>query len=142
MRSISFLMALGLSVLTPICSAQEVGPDGLSTAQLEAFVTSLKAAVKANDPTRLRDLIAFPLRVNSKSGRHLAVSQKDFAVQYPRVFTPDVRAVVLQQEASTLFRNSNGAMFGNGQVWVSGVCRTKDCKESDVKVISVSTRPP
>ena len=33
-------------------------------------------------------------------------------------------------------------MFGNGEVWVSGVCRSKNCKESEVKVISINSSAP
>ena len=118
--------------------ADETGPDGLLTQELQAFVVTLQSAVNSNSPEQVAPLIQFPLRVNTAPGKSHSVTARRFSAEYGKIFTPTVKAAVLQQAPDNIFRNSNGAMLGNGEVWISGVCHDQNCQGVPPKVTAIN----
>jgi len=118
--------------------AEEPGPDGLLTQELKAFVVTLQSAVKSDSPEKVAPLIQFPLRVNEAPSKSHSVTASHFSAEYEKIFTPAVKAAVLEQKQNDIFRNANGAMLGNGEVWISGVCRDKDCQIAPPKVTTIN----
>lgn len=130
---------LSMALLSPSVQAEETGPDGLTSQALAVYLKQLQQAVKSDSAADVGKLVSFPLRVNGAGGKHRNVTAAQFAKVYASVFTPAVKAAVLKQEAKALFRNSSGAMVGDGQVWLSGICADAKCVKSDIKLISVNT---
>lgn len=115
----------------------EPGPDGLTAQQLGAALTALQEAVKRDDAEGVAALMSFPLQVNHGShSEHMGRSR--FLARYPQVFTGKVRRALAAQEAQALFRNARGAMVGEGELWLSGVCMDKACKSLAVQVVAVN----
>jgi hypothetical protein len=113
-------------------------PDGFDQSEAAAFLVSLQRAVRDNQPGAVAALVNFPLRVN-RSGQSTLVRNADaFARSYAKIFTGEVRAAVLEQDASALFRNWQGAMIGSGEVWFSGICTDRACSGHRLAVISVN----
>ena len=136
------LRSLGLALLGALsmmsAHAEEPGPDGLLTQELMTFVATLQSAVKSDSPEQVAPLIQFPLRVNMAPGKSHSVTASRFSAEYGKIFTPTVKAAVLQQVPDDIFRNSNGAMLGNGEVWISGVCRDQNCQVAPPKVTTIN----
>ncbi|NML27839.1 hypothetical protein [Zoogloea dura] len=138
-RTRSLALAACLICALGLAHAQdEPGPAGVSSAQLVAFTQKLQAAVAAGQPATVADLVSFPLRVNEEHRKPRYVSRARFVASYSKVFTPHVRAVVVAQDPQTLFQNASGAMFGNGEVWLAGVCSNTACTHSKVLVTAVN----
>ena len=97
--------------------AEEAGPDGLTTSALAATLGQLQQAVAANDAAGVAALTSFPLQVNFASGRKQKLSRQQFSARFAEIFTPKVREAVAGQQPDALFRNAQGAMIGDGQVW-------------------------
>ena len=55
--------------------------------------------------------------------------------------TPKITDAVTKQDYEKLFVNATGITFGDGQVWVNGVCKDKACKNFDAKVITIQGGP-
>ena len=136
MHSLGLALLGALSMMS--AHAEEPGPDGLLTQELMAFVATLQSAVKSDSPEQVAPLIQFPLRVNEAPGKSHSVTARRFSVEYGKIFTPAVKAAVLQQAPDEIFRNSNGAMLGNGEVWISGVCRDQNCQVAPPKVTAIN----
>jgi hypothetical protein len=109
------------------------------------FLASLQDAIRAENPNQVAVLVKFPLRVghpSKPSARPLrAVKVRNAAElvrRYSEIFTPEVRAAVLAQSPDTLFRNWQGAMVGNGELWFTGVCLDSTCSRHRVGVISIN----
>lgn len=90
-------------------------------------------------------MISYPLRVTASNAagtyRRSRFYRTPAAVRahYDRIFTPQVRRAILDQRYDQLFVNSHGAMFGNGEVWVSEICADQRCATtSAVKIITVN----
>jgi hypothetical protein len=142
MRAI-LAIALLASLVCPAAGAN--GPDGLTDTEVTVFLASLQDAIRAENPSQIAALVNFPLRVgysSRQSPRPARVvniaNAEEFIRRYSELFTPEVRAAVLAQPSETLFRNWQGAMVGNGELWYAGVCRDTQCSDRRILVISVN----
>jgi hypothetical protein len=140
-----FCMALASSAAL---AATATGPDGLDDEEVTSFLTRLQDAVRADEPKAFASLLNLPLRVNyAVKGQRNRVSTvrvatiDRFARDYTRIFTPRVKAAVLAQSSDKLFRNAQGVMIGDGEVWYAGVCRDKKCSAPRIGVIAVNVDP-
>lgn len=90
-------------------------PTGWVTATIQdpiefkMFLIRFKAMVENDDVNSLASLVRYPMKdIKSKA---------DFLTNYNRLFSDDVKAVVAEQRLDRIFRNSRGAMLGDGDVW-------------------------
>ncbi len=109
---------------------QAVG-DHVKVSQL---LTSLQRAVSRHDAATVASLVHYPIKVNPGDHPFSIKNEKAFVKEYDRIITPDISAAILKQTYETLFTNSQGAMIGNGEVWITGVCLDKGCTRSDIKI--------
>ena len=129
----TFLMMLALFLLLSI------GMDGLqaapanpyavagieNAAEFEAAFADLQAAVAANDRNKVADDVLYPLRVNGwrdeiKGKATVQFSSKQEVLDnYDEIFSPQVRAAIVQQKTADLFVNWQGVMVGKGEAWLS-----------------------
>jgi hypothetical protein len=139
MRRLAALLALSLLVgSTGSARAGEAGASGFTPDEIGAFAGRLQDAVRSGDATRVSSLVSFPLRINRRGTRPLAVQRAEFLRRYARIFTPEVQAAVLKQDLAAIFENSAGVMFGDGEVWAAGVCPGRRCDKGELKVIVVN----
>jgi hypothetical protein len=139
------LLAVALLASLPFGAAGADGTDGLSDSEAANFLASLQDAIRTENPNQVAVLVKFPLRVgypSKQSARPLPAVQVRNAAElvrrYSEIFTPEVRAAVLAQSPDTLFRNWQGAMVGNGELWFTGVCLDSTCSRHRVRVISIN----
>ena len=64
---------------------------------------------------------------------------KSFIKNYDNIITPDIAAVIENQKYEALFVNYQGAMFGEGEVWITGKCVDNTCKHPDVKIGTIQS---
>lgn len=102
----------------------------------EAFF-SIQAAVVEYEAESVALWVAFPLSVTVDGQAFSIEGPADFIEQYDAVVTEEVRDAVANQRYEDLFVNAEGVMFGDGQMWLNGVCSDDACTESDVKIITI-----
>ncbi|MDR5817199.1 hypothetical protein QCE62_26715 [Caballeronia sp. LZ033] len=99
-----------------------------------AFFDRLQRAVAANDSKAVAALVSYPVAVHRAGTEMTLRTRREFIAHYASIFTPKLVDIVAQQKYAALFVRDQGAMIGNGEIWFSGVCRDKACKQSDVKI--------
>ena len=62
-----------------------------------------------------------------------------FTDYYEAIVTPEIAQAVADQSFNELFVSSEGAMFGDGQVWMTEVCLDDACSNSEVKIITIQS---
>lgn len=140
-------LALAFAGLASAAQPKTSAADGIADANAQAFLTSLQTAVRSDDRRRVAKLVHYPLRVNratAASAGGAAPTPRNvenaaaFVQGYGTIFTPKVREAVLRQDPAKLFRNAQGAMIGNGEVWFAGVCRTPGCAHPVLGITAVN----
>lgn len=144
-RRLRAILAVALLASLPFPAAGADGPDGLSDSEVANFLASLQDAIRSESPNQVAVLVKFPLRVgypSKPSARAVRVVQVRNAAElvrrYSEIFTPEVRAAVLAQLPETLFRNWQGAMVGNGELWFTADCMDSTCSRRRVRAISIN----
>ena len=105
---------------------------------IEAF-DAIKAAVEADDAEAFADWISYPFKTKIGGEDYEFDGPEGVIEHYDAMMTAEIRAVIVGQQYKDLFVNSDGVMFGDGQLWLSGVCATDDCEDIDVRIIAVQS---
>jgi len=97
-------------------------PTGWSTATIrdandfKIFLIKLKELVANDDSESIADLISYPLKdLKTKS---------DFLNNYTRIFSDSMKEAVKQQRLDRIFRRDQGAMIGDGEIWLQQIGRS------------------
>ncbi|MBS1798587.1 MAG: hypothetical protein JSS95_02045 [Acidobacteria bacterium] len=107
-------------------------------AKFQAFFADLKQAVQRHDAAAVAELVSYPITINprTRSAKRIR-TPKAFTAGYDRIITPHIADVIENQKYEGLFVNSRGAMLGSGEVWIGGICKDKQCKQTDIRIITI-----
>jgi len=121
------------------------GPAFAGDADTDASIDNLlgdhetyKAAIEAlNDAGAVSALVSYPITVTVGGKKVTIASASAFADRYADIITPEIATVIESQNYGELFVNSDGIMFGNGEVWINGICKDDGCSAFDARVITI-----
>jgi hypothetical protein len=106
----------------------------------EDFFYSFRSSVLSKEVEKVSSHINYPLNWYSADGVKTIDSKEQFIEQYHNIFTTHLYSIVNDQKFESLFAKDAGVMFGQGEVWFSGVCVNEECKKVIVKVTAINTR--
>lgn len=108
--------------------------------EFERAFVSIQGAVAEGDAASVASWVAYPITVTDENGDKLTLEdESQFVEHYDEFMTDEIVDAVAQQDYAALFVNSEGVMFGDGQMWISGVCPTEACEGFDVKIITIQS---
>ena len=100
---------------------------------------AIHAAVANDDAAGFAQWVSYPITVTA-DGKELTINDADqFVTEYDVVIAGDIKDAILKQKWETLFVNADGIMYGNGQVWLNGICQDDACAAFDVRVITIQS---
>jgi hypothetical protein len=102
--------------------------------KVHTILTQLQQSVASHNASAVAILVHYPIKVNPGKKPFTVKNEKAFIKDYDRIITHDIQDAILKQKYENLFVNSQGAMIGDGEVWITGFCRDKSCKQSDIKI--------
>ncbi len=146
-KIVAVVLAMLAGPLTGMARADDQQTDDTIDAVLgdhaayHAAFDALQAAVEAKDVSAVAALVRYPISVSIGGKSKVIANAKDFAANYDAIFTPSITAAVTNQTYADLFVNSQGIMFGRGEVWINGICKDDGCKEFDAKVVTIQPGP-
>lgn len=106
-------------------------------AKYDPVIKDLQDGVRAQDAKLVAALVNYPITVTISGKQVVIPTAADFAARYDEIITPDIAKAVVDQKYDNLFVNAQGIMFGDGQVWINGVCRDAACQQMDPKVVTI-----
>jgi hypothetical protein len=137
------LILISISLLSTTHSAAQTTPTDLdksidlsvgSHVKVQHLLTELQQSVAKHNSAAVAALVHYPIKVNPGKHPITIKSAKAFIKDYDRIITADISDVILKQKYEALFVNSQGVMLGDGEVWITGFCLDKNCKNSDIKI--------
>ena len=146
MRPVVLFAAVVLSLaLTPaaaLAQSEEAVNTSIDTvlgdhAPYQKTIEALQQGVKNHDAKAVAALVSYPIEIRVKGAEKTIKSADQFVADYDAIMIPQIVDAVTGQSYADLFVNYQGVMFGNGQVWVNGICKDKACKAVDVKVVAI-----
>ena len=107
-------------------------------AKVQSFIAELRHAVAKHDAPAVAARVSYPITVNPRTNKALRIRTPEaFVASYERIVTPHIAKVVEDQKYEQLFVNYQGAMFGSGEVWIAGICKDKECRQSEIKIKTI-----
>lgn len=100
---------------------------------------AIQQAVAEGDSTAFAGWVSYPIEVVA-DGQPLVIGDAgEFATHYAAIVTPEIAGAVVDQSFNDLFVNAEGAMFGDGQVWMSEICLDDSCTDTEVKITTIQS---
>ena len=141
------LVLIAGTLLAPTLTAAQAN-TAASTTALDKFIdlsvgdhvkvhqllTQLQSAVAKHNAPAVAALVHYPIKVNPGNKPFTVKNEKAFIKDYDRIITHDIEDAIFKQKYENLFVNSQGAMVGDGEVWITGFCRDKSCTQSDIRI--------
>ncbi|WP_156378566.1 MULTISPECIES: hypothetical protein [unclassified Rhizobium] len=84
-------------------------------------------------------LVSYPITISIGGEDATFENEAQLLDSYNDVFTDKIVNIVRNQEYGQAFVNSEGLMFGDGEVWISGVCEDSACNSSLPRVITIQS---
>ncbi|CAI3944858.1 MULTISPECIES: hypothetical protein [Commensalibacter] len=144
------LALLGMLILS--YSAFALQPDEIKTTEqmnarldflygshdkYHAFIDQLKKDVAQENKKAVAGVVKYPLKVDIQGKRIAIQNQQQFIQYYDKIITPKIKQAVTDQQFVGIFANYQGIMFGSGQIWLSGICLDKSCRDPKKLVVRI-----
>jgi hypothetical protein len=105
--------------------------------KVQHLLTDLQQSVASHNAAGVAALVHYPIKVNPGKRPFIVKSPKAFIADYDSIITQDISEAILKQKYDALFVNSQGAMLGEGEVWITNFCLDKGCTKSDIKISTI-----
>jgi alpha-beta hydrolase superfamily lysophospholipase len=105
--------------------------------KVQHLLTDLQQSVASHNAAGVAALVHYPIKVNPGKRPFTVKSPKAFIADYDSIITQDISEAILKQKYDALFVNSQGAMLGEGEVWITNFCLDKGCTKSDIKISTI-----
>jgi hypothetical protein len=137
------LILLAGALLPPTLAAAQTSPTDLNKSidmlvgdhvKVQHILADLQQSVASHNAAGVAALVHYPIKVNPGKKPFTVKNPKEFIKDYDRIITQDISDAILKQKYEALFVNSQGAMLGEGEVWITSICLDKGCKKSDIKI--------
>lgn len=102
-------------------------------------IDAIQAAVADDDAEAVADWVAYPFKVTINGQAYVLDDAEAFIAHYEAMMTPEIKAAVVDQPFETLFVNASGIMFGDGQMWLAGICADDTCADFDTRIITIQS---
>ncbi len=111
-------------------------------AAYRAAFDAIQAAIAAEDGICLRCLGQLPDHRLADGEEMVIADAEQFAEHFDNIVTDEIATAISAQKWAALFVNAEGLMYGNGQVWLNGICEMRPALSSDVKrSITIQSTP-
>ena len=114
---------------------------GTHTGFREVFIR-LKEGVANKDAASVSKAMSYPLRVHVGGKEVMIKSEKAFIRSYSTIIRPAIVEAIKNARYGDLFVNSQGAMIGDGEVWIGSRCVDKACSRSRVGIVTIQEAQP
>jgi hypothetical protein len=138
------MLALCLSI-APALAQTDADTDAAIHSNLgdhtlyRAAFDAIQKAVADDDKAGFAGWVSYPITVTA-DGEEMSISEAaQFVGHYDNILTDEIKTAINDQTWANLFANYRGVMFGNGQVWLNGICKDDTCAEFDVKIITIQS---
>lgn len=139
------LVVLSLLFALPV-SAQTVADVNASIDNLlgdhvvyEEAIKAIQFAIAEGDAPGVAVWVSYPITVSAAGEDVVIENEAQFVERYDSFMTDDIVEAVATQDYENLFVNAEGVMFGNGQLWLNGICRNTACSEADVRIVTIQS---
>lgn len=111
---------------------------GDHTAYRTAFDAIHKAVIDG-DKAGFAAWVSYPIGVTADGEEMKLSDAAQFEEHYDNILTDEIKDAITAQKWQDVFVNYQGIMYGNGQVWLTGICKDDKCGAFDVRIVTIQS---
>jgi hypothetical protein len=118
--------------------------NGVALTQADkAYFVGLQHAILTDDEKWIsKELCFYPFTVNLASGTVKIRNDEELKKQFKRIFDAEMKKVVRNQSPDSLFKNWQGLMVGDGEIWFGEIGVTNGNKmDIEYRILAISVPP-
>jgi hypothetical protein len=117
---------------------QSVATNIGDPAKLHEVMATLQQAARNHDAAAVAALVSYPITIDPHTPHAVTIrTPQAFIARYDQIVTPQIAQVIENQKYEDIFVNGQGAMLGDGEVWISGICKDSSCKQVDIRIRTI-----
>jgi hypothetical protein len=104
----------------------------------ETAIGAIQTAIAEGSVEGVAGYIPFgePIKVNGEDV--VIADEADLGARFDALFNDKVVTAVSAQDYGSLFVNQDGIMFGEGELWIGGICIDEACNDFFVNIIAIN----
>jgi hypothetical protein len=144
-RRAAFVVAVASVVSAPALAQTDQDTDVAlemnfgSVAQFKDAFNAIQQAVEADDAEAFALWVSYPFKVTVDGEAYSFEGPEGVVEHYQSMMTEEIKTAIVGQQYKDLFVNAGGVMFGDGQLWMTGICSDDACEAFEVKIITVQS---
>lgn len=141
---VAFGLAFALSAV-PAMAQTDADTDAAVDSALgdhtvyRAAFDAIQTAVAEDDKAGFAAWVSYPIALTADGEEATIEDAAQFEADYDLILTDEIKAAISEQKWQDLFVNYKGIMFGNGQVWLNGICKDDACAAFDARVVTIQS---
>ena len=142
----ALLLAAALLAATPVLAQTATDTDQQIDNVLgphEIYATAIQTIQEAlanHEIDKLSGYIAYGEALKVNGADVVIADEADLTAQYDSLFNAKVVDAVTAQTYEALFVNQDGISFGDGVLWINGVCDDEACEFPFVTIIAINNQ--
>lgn len=100
-------------------------------------IADIQQRVANEDSVAFSAYVEYPITVTINGRSKTIRSAEQFEPLYSDIITPEIAEVITGQDYGDLFISGDGIMFGNGEVWMNGICLDDKCENFEPRIITI-----
>ncbi|RYE07835.1 MAG: hypothetical protein EOP22_15970 [Hyphomicrobiales bacterium] len=142
----ALLVALTLAVATPVLAQTVAEKDQQLDSVLgqhDIYATAFKTiqeGLAARDIAAVSGYIGYGEAFKLNGEDVVIADEADLLARFDEIFNAKVVAAVTAQTYETVFVSQDGIMFGNGELWINGICDDAACAFPFVTITAVNNQ--
>jgi len=119
------------------------GPEITLTKADKAYFQQLQHAVLTDDEKWIsKEVVQYPFFVNMPTGTFKLKNEKELKRDFKSIFCPKIKKAVARQSSDSLFKNWQGLMVGDGEMWFGQIGVTNGDKMVwEYKILAINVPP-
>jgi len=106
----------------------------------QTAIETIQSALSDGDAEGIAGYIPFGEAIKVNGTDVVIVDEADLTARFDELFNDKVVNAVTDQDYGSLFVNQDGIMFGDGELWLSGICVDEACGELFVNIIAINNQ--
>jgi hypothetical protein len=106
----------------------------------QTAIETIQDALAESDVEGIAGYIPFgePIKVNGEE--IIIADEAELADRFDELFNDKVVTAVVGQDYGSLLVNQDGIMFGEGELWISGICVDETCEDVFVNITAINNQ--
>ena len=106
----------------------------------QTAIETIQEALADGDVAGIAGYIPFgePIKVNGED--MVIADEAELTDRFDELFNDKVVTAVVGQDYGSLFVNQDGIVFGEGELWLSGICVDEACEDVFINIVAINNQ--